>query len=246
MRLEKMKVAMQANNTPDELSDEALLAYLDGEAQTEIVNQIENSPRYLNRLKELTKIQNHLLEGLYRQLCPDSTELGEYHLNLLSMKKARAIKNHVNDCPHCAKELLDLRRFLKQETAAIETGITDHVKILVAQLVSGLQKGMVAPAPAYALRGAEKGILVYEVEGIRVNLDLQETAGLTKHRNILGLITGLQAQGYLVDLIHGDKTISRSQVDENGNFMFSEIPIGEYQFVISGTEVEIRMDVKVH
>jgi len=236
---------MQANNTLNELTDEILLAYLDGEAQADIVDQIENSPRYLKRLKELAQIHNQLLERLYRLMCPDSTELGEYQLNLLSNKEAHAIKRHVNECPHCAKELLDLGRFLGQEDATLGAGITEHVKVLVAQLVTGFQKGLVDQTPAYALRGDAKGILVYEIDGIRVNLDLQETADSSNHQNVLGLITGLQAHGYRVELNQGGKTISSSQVDEIGNFMFLKVPLGECQLVISSPEVEIRMNVKI-
>lgn len=236
---------MQANKTPNEITDEILLAYLDGEAQTDIVDQIENSPRYLKRLKELAQIHNQLLDRLYRHMCPDSTELGEYHLNLLSNKEARAIKRHVNECPHCAKELLDLERFLEQEDASLVAGITEHVKVLVAQLVSGFQNGLADQTPAYALRGDDKGILVYEADGIRVNLDLQEIAGSTNHLRILGLITGLQAYGYNVALNQGGNTIFSTQVDEIGNFMFSKVPSGEYELVIRSPEVAIRMNVNI-
>lgn len=238
---------MHDKDQSNELTDETLLAYLDGEVDPDLVKRIENSPGCLKRVEELAKIQGQLLQGLYRYACPDSTELGEYYLGMLSRGKTRAIKKHLAECPHCTMELAELERFMGQDKPVIESSISGQVRVLVAQLVSGLQSGFPAPtpAPAYALRGAEPGILVYQVDGIQISLDIQPDTESPAHRNILGLITGHPAQGYQVNLVSGGDSIAAAEVDEIANFILPKVPTGVYQLLISSPDVEIRLDLTI-
>ena len=236
---------MPMNDKSNELTDQTLLAYLDGEVEPELVEQIENSPTCLKRVQELAQLQDQLLQGLYRHTCPDSTELGEYHLSMLSKGKTQAIKKHLAQCPHCTRELAELVRFMGTEHAAVAPNLSERVRVLVAQLVSGLQSGLPAPAPAYALRGIERGILVYQVDDIQVNLDIQPNPESPGDKNILGLITGHPAQGYQVNLMVEGSSIASAEVDEIGNFVLQKVPLGGYQLLVSGPEVEIRMEVLI-
>lgn len=225
----------------NEITDKHLLAYLDGEAESRIVAQIEGSTELLNRTKELAKLHEKLLTKFYRQMCPDSTELGEFHLGLLSKKQARAIKKHIAECPHCTRELAELQKFMGEEEPTLEPGLSEQVRVLVAQLVSGVQKGIAGQTPVFVLRGDEEETIIYEVEGIQVALDIQDTVDSSSHKSVLGLITGLKRQGYQASLLLEGNVIADSQVDAIGNFVLQEVPTGEYDLIIRGPDVEIKI-----
>lgn len=226
----------------DEITDKHLLAYLDGEAESRIVTQIEESTELRNRAKELAKLQNKLLTKLYRRMCPDSIELGEFHLGLLTKKQARAIEKHVAECPHCTQELAQLRKFIGEEDTTLEPGLSEQLNVLVARLVSGVQKGGAGQTPAFALRGDEGETIIYEADGIQVVLDIQESADSSSHKSVLGLITGLKGQGYQASLLLEGKVIADSQVDSVGNFVLQEISTGEYDLIIRGPDIEIQIN----
>lgn len=233
---------MQDKDKPNRISDETLLAYLDGQVESHIVAQIEGSAEYQRRAKELAQLQGQLLAKFYRQLCPDSIELGEFHLGMLSKKNSQAVIKHLEECPHCRQELADMQKFLGEDVRAIEPGMADKIKVFVAQLVPDVQKGFAGQTPAYALRGEEQDILIYEADRVRVTLDIQEASDNKSHKSIFGLVTGLQPQGYQVNLIQDGKIIKHTQVDEIGNFIISMASLGEYQLVIRGTELEIQIN----
>jgi len=171
-------------------------------------------------------------------MCPDSTELGEFVLGLLSKKHARSIEQHASECLHCSREIAQLQEFLKAEDAAQATGLAEQMKVLVAELVSGVQKGAAGQIPALDLRGEAQDAFVYEADGVQVVIDIQESAESRTHKNLLGLVSGLTAQAYHIHLIFKGKTVTSSQVDEAGNFV---IPVGEYQLIIRGPDVEIQI-----
>jgi hypothetical protein len=232
---------LKGNGMAKEIKDEEILAYLDGEAEASIVAQIEDSKELLGRAEELSRIQNRLTGKLYRRECPDSTELGESLLGLLSNKRARAINLHVSDCPHCTRELAQLKEFVGTEESTQRTGISEHVKVIIADLVSGIAGSEGGLTPAYGVRGEDQGALVYEADGIQVVIDIHDNSQHPSQKNLLGLITGIKVQDYHINLILKGKTFASSLVDPTGNFIIPEIPTGEYQLIISGPEVEIQI-----
>jgi len=233
---------MQDKDKLTKISDETLLAYLDGQVDPQIVAQIEGSTEYQRRAKELAQLQGQLLSKFYRQLCPDSMELGEFHLGMLSKENSQAVKKHLEECPHCRQELADMQNFLAEDVRAIEEGMVDKIKVLIAQLMSDVTKGLAGRTPAYALRGEEQDVLIYEADKVQVTLDFQAASDDKSYKNIFGLVTGLQSQGYLVTLIRDGKIIKHTQVDEIGNFIISMVSFGEYQLVIRGTGLEIQIN----
>ena len=84
-----------------ELEDGQLLAYLDGEAEPEIVAHVAQCEACGRRARELARLQDRLAAGLYRHDCPATTDLGEYQMGLLPQAQAVIIGQHVEDCPHC-------------------------------------------------------------------------------------------------------------------------------------------------
>ena len=233
---------MHDKDKPTKISDETLLAYLDGQVDSHIVAKIEGSTEYQKRAKELAQRQGQLLAKFYRQMCPDSIELGEFHLGMLSKKKSQAVIQHLEECPHCRQELAGMQAFMGEDVPTTEAGIAEKIKVFVAQLVYDVQRGMTSRPPAYALRGEEQDFLEYEADQVRVTLDFQEDPEHKSYKRIFGLVTGLQSQGCLVNLIQDGNIIKHTQVDEIGNFIISRASPGEYQLVIRGTEFEIQIN----
>lgn len=233
---------MNTKDPQPKFSDQKLLAYLDGEVESETAKQIEGSSADLQRARELAGLQNILTESLYRVDCPDSIELGEYHIGLLDRTRRRVVRQHVQECPHCTKELEQISQFLAAEQPKPAESPLDRVKILVGRLISQLDEATRPPglAPALAVRGGEKQVIVYEAGEVQITLDLRE-AEETGQESLLGLVTGLEAQGFSVELLSNRKQVALGEVDELGNFELSGFPPDVYVLLIRGPDLEIHL-----
>ena len=238
---------MTADNPQPKFTDEQLLAYLDGEVEPEVAAQIEASSADVRRARDLTKLQNNLAARLYRVDCPDSIDLGEYHLGLFDQSRARIFRRHLRDCPHCTKELEQLSQFIDLEQPEPATGPLEQVRVLIGQIISRLDESTRPPslAPAFALRGGEMEVLVFEAGDLQITLELQE-GGEPGMKILLGLVTGQDAQGFSVKLLSNGQQIASGEVDELGNFALLSFPAGEYQLLIRGPDLEIHLpDLKL-
>lgn len=232
---------MNTKDPQPKFSDQILLAYLDGEVESETAIQIEASSADLQRARELAGLQNILTVRLYRVDCPDSVELGEYHMGLLDRARSRVVQQHVRECPHCTRELEQISQFLAAEQPKPAESPLDRVRILVGRLISQLDEATRPPglAPALAVRGGEKQVIVYEAGETQITLDLREGEE-TGQKSLLGLVTGLDALGFSVELLSNGKQIALGEVDELGNFELKGFPPSEYVLLIRGPDLEIH------
>src|SRR6266516_7189468 len=95
-------------------NDEELLNFaLDGEAlpnpKRAHLEQCESCQQRLARFKQ---VNDHLISQLYRHLCPSGTKLSFYCADLLPAEEKTHIAAHILDCPLCAAEVADTRRFI--------------------------------------------------------------------------------------------------------------------------------------
>ena len=98
---------------PPVLTDEQLLAFIDGEASAELVTHLQQCTSCRKRANGLARQQNQLLAQLYRVECPSSLELGEYHIGLLAPERVAAIEQHLTHCLHCAREVQTVQNYLQ-------------------------------------------------------------------------------------------------------------------------------------
>jgi anti-sigma factor RsiW len=184
---------------------------------------------------------------LYRITCPTPTELGEYHLGVLPVDQIEAVSAHLAECPHCRREIAQLKDYLAELELApgpdLVEQVVEHVRVLVARLVSGGPLGRPALAPAYAgLRGGEQEPLVYQAEEIQVMLDIQEDADRPDRRSLLGLVVGLGApQGFQAHLWASEQLLATAPVDELGSFVLSNLMRGRYELMLSGPKTGIHI-----
>jgi hypothetical protein len=227
------------------IGDAELLAYLDGEADSDVAAQIEGSEIYLKRAQELAKLTNRLTAQLYRLACPDSLELGEYHLGMLTREQTLVIETHLAECPHCSRELAQLSEFMVEEQPEPGPGLPEKVKVLVARLISDIageiSPGEMAPVPVFAVRGEEGETRVYEADGIQISIDVLDDGEHPGMKVLLGLITGISAEGFEVQLLSNREQVASTEVDDLGNFELPGPPAAEYEILIKGTGVEVHI-----
>lgn len=90
---------------PQALSDIALVAAIDGEADAATQEHLRTCTACAQRAQTMRQLQDQLRARLYRLFCPASDLLMEYHLGRLDIDQRNAIAEHMATCPHCAQEL---------------------------------------------------------------------------------------------------------------------------------------------
>lgn len=229
---------MTDNNSAPNFSDEMLLAYLDEEVEPETAAQIEASPADRQRAQELYQLQNSLTSRMYRFNCPDPEALGEFHMGMLANSQVRSVERHLEDCPHCARELAELAEFLHEEAEPVVSPL-EGLRVLVARLVSGFSGGPGLPAPAFALRGEGETTRVYDAGEAQLVLDVQEDNNYPGNKVLVGLITGMDAAGFQVEVRRGKEQVALATIDELGNFLIENLTPGGYSLTVQAQEVAI-------
>ena len=238
--------------SPPEVPDRELLAYIDGTADPGVGAHLERCAHCRERARRLSCFQDRLIAKLYRFDCPSPAELGEYHIGMLAAGQAAAVARHVENCPHCAREIVELEGFLADLSPTLELGLveqaTGHIRVLIARLINGgmgfdvLNHSAMTPALA-GVRGQEREPRFYEADGIQVMVDVQADPGQPDGRAVLGLVIGLDDPHQLeVHLWHADRQLATVAVDELGNFHIPDLAPGSYDIILSGPEVEIHIE----
>jgi hypothetical protein len=214
------------------ITDEQLIAYLDGEVEPEVAAQIEASAVYRERVEALAALQNRLLDQLSGLQRPSTLDMSAYHLGFLSETQARDVAAYLAKHPHEAHGLELLDAFLADLEPAPQTAESspfEPVKRLIAQLVSGTMQ------TAVALRGQTEG--VYQAENVQIAIEVDVDEIHPAHKVLSGLITGIetgnwQAILWLTGSPPAGATISA--IDESGNFTITDLVPGIYELVLSG------------
>src|SRR5947207_10098170 len=96
-------------------TDEELISFaLDDEAlPAEANNHLQQCETCQKRLATYKQTNTYLLSHLYRSQCPSGQELSLYCAGLVSDEESFRIANHVLDCPLCANEVAETRKFFR-------------------------------------------------------------------------------------------------------------------------------------
>lgn len=230
------------------LNDTELMAYLDGEADHQVTTHLAQCAHCRQRVENLARWQADLTRRLYRAACPPSLELGEYHLGLLPREQEAVLARHLAECPHCAREVGQLKGYLAGLARDLEPGllkqVTDRARVLIARLVSGGQAGHLfnSAAPALAgLRGQEAGPYLYQAEEIQVAIEVQDDARQPGRKSLLGLAMGPEPTGGLALLWQAEQRVAVVPVDDLGSFAIPDLGPGSYDLILSGPQTEIHI-----
>jgi anti-sigma factor RsiW len=194
----------------------------------------------------MTDLENRLTAALYRATCPDTSELGEYHLGMLSGPQAAIVEQHLDECPYCSREVAQLDAFMEQVKPDLAYSTAERIKIWIARLVPDVQAGPGSPAPAFAMRGVaedEAGdrSLVFEAGEVQLMIEIQDEPGDTGRKAIIGLVIGIDPAGAEARLWQEGQPVATTAVDDLGNFSFSNLDSGHYELILAGAETEIHV-----
>jgi hypothetical protein len=225
-----------------ELEDKQLLAYLDREADLEIVQHLEKCEYCMERANALASFHDRLTHKLYRVNCPSPVELGEYHLRTLPSDQMLIVSQHVRECPHCIREVSQLEEYLSE--LAPKSTLPTPMEKLIARLVSGqdVKRDSSSPSqtPAFSsLRGEEGEPYIYQADDIQIVIDVLENEERPGRKTLLGLITGLKSNELKMEAYREGKLVATTIVNEMGNFIFSHLLPGSYDLLLSDSKNEI-------
>jgi anti-sigma factor RsiW len=189
----------------------------------------------------MAKLENQLSKALYRAFCPETSELGEYQLGMLSTQRANQIQAHLVECPHCRTELAQLKSFLKEVEPDLETSLAARVRVWLAELLPPGAASGHAPALAFGLRGDEPNVHFYQAGEIQITLEVQVDPNAPGGKVLIGLVLGEEAASLQAHLWRGDQAVTSAEVDELGNFTLSGLEPGNYEIFLSGADVEIQI-----
>lgn len=190
----------------------------------------------------MADFENRLIKNLYRALCPDPVQLGEYRLGNLPKNQAEAIHQHLYECPRCRAELALLEDYLNIVRPDIEYNLADQVKIWIARLLPAPGPAL---APAFAVRGETASELLRYVfgedeTGGELVIGIQEDITQPGRKSILGLVAGVPFAGLAATLWQAGRPVAQAEVDEFGNLAFANLFPGVYDLFLSGNNVEIH------
>lgn len=186
----------------------------------------------------MTGIEDQLTAALYRVTCPEATELGEYHLALLPDKRRAIIQHHLSECPHCTRELTQLRRYLDNLSPALDYTVAEKINLWIARLIPS---GSLSGTPALALRGEGEGPLTYEAGDAQLTIVIQDDPEQPGNKSLLGLVIGIETAGLQAHLWQNATQLATTAVDELGNFALTPLAPGRYELILSGGDLEIHI-----
>ena len=243
--------------SPPELDDRTLLTYLDGKATAEVAAHIKRCSHCRERAHRLARLQDRMTTRLYRITCPSPHELGEYHLAMLPAAQMEAIRQHLDECPHCRSEIAQLEGYLAELEPTLQLRpleqVVDRVRVLVARLISGGPgtsfPGQLAVAPATlgptatAVRGDEsEAPRIYQADEVQVIVEVETDAERPDRKTVIGLIIGPEeSPGLEAHLWQVGQRVESAPVDDLGNFVLPALLPGEYELILAGPKLEIHI-----
>jgi hypothetical protein len=228
------------------ITPEAILAHLDGEDLPHVAAYLQTSPEGAALAAEYRALQGNLTRLLYRHDCPTTQQLGDYALRLPAPADQVAIAAHVITCPHCAAELTQIRTFLTVEDGPPPLGLIERTRRVLTAAI--------APRPSattFALRGAAgAGTQTYLIEDITISIDLIASARRGRSE-LAGLVwrerdDALAIAGSSVSLIAAIDPQQTTEIDEFGNFLFADVPPGDYRLeVVLGADTIVINNLRI-
>ncbi|MBV7332113.1 hypothetical protein KFU94_28560 [Chloroflexi bacterium TSY] len=234
--------------SPPELDQIDLLMLLDHEADDAVIQHVQQCTHCRSNAERLAHLDNRTFQHLHRVTCPEPDDLRDYHYGFTMPEQTTAITQHLETCPHCTRELTTLSAFVGEfekigevveigtPTAETEPPLLDKVRVVVAELLQG-GSGL---TPAFNVRGHDES-LVYQAEGVQISIQIQEDIEHPGHKMLSGLIVGVNAPEFEVQLRLEGRTIVQTSVDDLGIFALSQLSPNEYELIIIGPEFQIQI-----
>lgn len=190
----------------------------------------------------MSNFEPQFAKHLYRAACPDSLELGEYHLGLVLGERKNWIQAHLGECRFCAAEIDQLKGFLEDLKPDLELSLAERAGSRVQTWIARLLPDPSQAGPAglgLALRGQPGALLSFEAGEAQLHLEVQVDPQHSDRRSLLGLLVGVSSEEVQAWLVSGADEVQRTPLDELSNFTFPGIPPDDYTLLVRGPEFEI-------
>jgi anti-sigma factor RsiW len=249
-------------------TDEELLRFaLDGEAlSAEAQDHIEQCETCQQRLAMYQQTNTFLLSHLYRSECPTGQELSMYcaGYDFLPEEKRIAIANHILDCPLCAAEAEETRKFLRVQDIPMPTPVFSPRAVVRRIFAARVPR----PQTQFIVRGERTETTwprQYRAESVDLSLHLSRAS--SGEFMLLGILTstdpaenvealeGITAELYAAPGPVEDSSANgagsnkapvspllSTQVDDLGNIVFKPVPAGEYVMIVHLPGRELVVD----
>jgi anti-sigma factor RsiW len=232
------------------LTGEELLSFaLDENAlPAEKQAHLQECPVCQQRLAAYTRLDEALAARFYRRFCPDAMQISLYCEDLLPADERMRLASHILDCPLCAAEVAETRRFMRDAPLKPEAGFAPLsaarrvIGVLTRQQAQLVTRGEESTMPENAWPRQ------YRADSLDLSLHL--TRASNGDQLLLGILTGagneesvdmfegaraeLCAGSFLTDIEQPSslQSVRQTQVDDLGNLVFSAVPNGHYVLVI--------------
>jgi hypothetical protein len=243
-------------------NDEELLGFaLDGEALPEAKKaHLDQCDICQQRLARYKHVNSALVSQVYRRLCPSGTQLSFYCADLLPADEKTTIAAHILDCPLCASEVIDTRRFMHEvhidDISLSDIGFAPRATIrrVVGQLVRQqaqlvLRNGNISEKSwprqyragsvdlSLHLSRASNG--EYMLLGILTSVDSAESVDAFEDAP-----AELYSSIYASDIQNGETASPSCQasVDDLGNIVFKPVPVGDYILIVHLPDQEVIIE----
>ena len=239
---------------PPELDDLALIAAIDGEADTEVVSHLRSCPHCAGRARHFADLQGLLRQQFFRMFCPASDTLVAFQQGMLVGDQFLSVAAHLAECPYCSRELQLLKHLvveglvgrsppLSEQPCAAAGPLADQPRRIIAHL-----QPRHAPALAGAYRGPAHMLqYAYQAENLQITIGVRRIAHCADRRVVVGM---LEAEECLFSNI-GETTVSLLQcgalvcstaLDELGNFVLEDLVPGTYRLALRLPDREVIIE----
>jgi len=253
---------------PPALDDLALIAAIDGEANSEVMAHLRACGSCAARAQHFATLQGLLRERFFRMFCPPTDELIAFHDGMPPGEQRDGIATHIVDCPHCHRELHLLKQITSERitgpsppffwrpptaTAMRQSGTLAHQPAVpqFRRVVAEAQQFQ-HPAALAAAYGTPRGLgrtdqYAYQAENLQITIDVHRLINRADRRVLTGTLFldddlpqgACQARAYLA---HNDQLIKTAELDELGNFMLEDLSPGNYRLALRLPDREVVIE----
>ncbi len=210
-----------------------------------------------NRFANFQQLHRTLLAQVYRRLCPSGMQLSMYCEGFLLPDDVRSIEVHLRECPLCAAEVADTRRFM--EIASLDTIV---VPLSPRTVVRRVVANLVRQQAQLMTRGEEDMTertwpRQYRADSLDISLHLSLSSSdnsilrgiLTSDDNQESIPAFVGARAELYPTTDAEKTeqegmepLYETKVDDLGNMVFTFVPVGSYTLILYFPEQEVVIE----
>jgi hypothetical protein len=243
---------------PPELDDLALIAAIDGEAETEVLAHLRACPHCAARAHRFADLQGLLRKQLFRIFCPSSETLVAFQQGVLASDQRATLEAHLEDCPHCSREQRLLLQLVGDPLSSRSPPLGALFNTSVGGMIVGKLRQVFAellPAPAIELAGAygrlrgpaQMAQYAYHAENLQINIGVRRVAQHAERRVVVGSVEiedeDLVAfEAATASLLRHDVPISTAEIDDLGNFVLDNLMPGTYRLSLRLPDREVVIE----